>query len=351
MVRGQITWKIESEQFNACSGFFPSEYSCFRVTEPPDLSSVIEPITEERASRTLYRIELLRKIREQVLHHPQLGERLKLCQPSLDLPEWWECGRHDRDLLVGAAKHGVSRTDYHILNDPELSFLDAHKTFAQSRGAGNLSSLTPLAAGLGQPPAAPPSALAQEEKAAGPSEGRAEEGGSGAALEKAGAKGEEEEEEAGSRDRGRRQGCEPEAGSVKSDPRGTDVSADTGPKSISEKGSEEDEEDKLEDDDKSEESSQPEGKAPAAATCSCRVTRTLVSVLRVTCVRVPPNGRCQVELGVRCAPPRPGNTVFRGASSLRRVSRARGNFQIRRRGSPSRGGVRIPHASDLDNDT
>ncbi|KAK2523460.1 Chd7 [Columba livia] len=64
--------------------------------EPPDLSTMIEPITEERASRTLYRIELLRKIREQVLHHPQLGERLKLCQPSLDLPEWWECVQEEK---------------------------------------------------------------------------------------------------------------------------------------------------------------------------------------------------------------------------------------------------------------
>ena len=39
-----------------------------------------------------------------------------------------------------------------------------------------------------------------------------------------------------------------------------EVGVDSGPKSISEKGSEEDEEEKLEDDDKSEESSQPEGK-------------------------------------------------------------------------------------------
>ncbi|XP_072897973.1 chromodomain-helicase-DNA-binding protein 7 isoform X2 [Hemitrygon akajei] len=103
--------------------------------EEPDSTIFIEPITEERASRTLYRIELLRKVREQVLLHAQLDERLKLCQPSMDLPEWWECGKHDKDLLIGAAKHGVSRTDYHILNDPELSFLEAHKNFAQNKGA------------------------------------------------------------------------------------------------------------------------------------------------------------------------------------------------------------------------
>ena len=48
---------------------------------------------------------------------------------------------------------------------------------------------------------------------------------------------------------------------MKSDLKGMEVGADTGPKSISEKGSEEDEEEKLEDDDKSEESSQPEGNA------------------------------------------------------------------------------------------
>ncbi|XP_070337317.1 chromodomain-helicase-DNA-binding protein 7 isoform X5 [Equus asinus] len=227
--------------------------------EPPDLSSMIEPITEERASRTLYRIELLRKIREQVLHHPQLGERLKLCQPSLDLPEWWECGRHDRDLLVGAAKHGVSRTDYHILNDPELSFLEAHKNFAQNRGAGNISSLNPLGVGFGQTPAVTSSAHVQDEKAVGQAEGKAEESENTAAQEKAEGKEEEEETDGGEKDSKRE--CGAEASSVKTELKGMEVSADTGPKSISEKGSEEDEEEKLEDDDKSEESSQPEAGA------------------------------------------------------------------------------------------
>ncbi|XP_014647040.1 PREDICTED: chromodomain-helicase-DNA-binding protein 7 isoform X2 [Ceratotherium simum simum] len=225
--------------------------------EPPDLSSMIEPITEERASRTLYRIELLRKIREQVLHHPQLGERLKLCQPSLDLPEWWECGRHDRDLLVGAAKHGVSRTDYHILNDPELSFLDAHKNFAQNRGAGNISSLNPLAVGFGQIPAVVSSAHVQDEKVVGQTEGKVEESENAAAGEKPAGKEEEEETDGGEKDS--KQECEAEASSVRNDLKGVEAAADPGPKSISEKGSEEDEEEKLEDDDKSEESSQPEG--------------------------------------------------------------------------------------------
>ncbi|XP_017654714.1 chromodomain-helicase-DNA-binding protein 7 isoform X1 [Nannospalax galili] len=226
--------------------------------EPPDLASIIEPITEERASRTLYRIELLRKIREQVLHHPQLSDRLKLCQPSLDLPEWWECGRHDRDLLVGAAKHGVSRTDYHILNDPELSFLDAHKSFAQNRGAGTISSLSALAVGFGQTPPVISSAHAQDEKVTEQVEGKVEESEPSPVKEKSNGK-EEDEVDSGAKDN--KQECEAEASSVKSELKGAEGSAEPGSKSISEKGSEEDEEEKLEDDDKSEESSQPEAGA------------------------------------------------------------------------------------------
>ncbi|KAL2090640.1 hypothetical protein ACEWY4_012903 [Coilia grayii] len=103
---------------------------------PIDHALLVEPITEERAARTLYRIELLRKIREQVLRHPLLGQRLQLCQPSLYLPVWWECGKHDRDLLIGAAKHGLSRTDYYILNDPQLSFLEAHRNYVRKENHG-----------------------------------------------------------------------------------------------------------------------------------------------------------------------------------------------------------------------
>uniref|UniRef100_A0A8C0VXU1 DNA helicase n=1 Tax=Castor canadensis TaxID=51338 RepID=A0A8C0VXU1_CASCN len=99
----------------------------------PDTTVYVEPITEERAARTLYRIELLRKVREQVLRCPQLHERLQLCRPSLYLPVWWECGKHDRDLLIGTAKHGLNRTDYYIMNDPQLSFLDAYRNYAQHK--------------------------------------------------------------------------------------------------------------------------------------------------------------------------------------------------------------------------
>ncbi|XP_069508223.1 chromodomain-helicase-DNA-binding protein 6 isoform X2 [Ambystoma mexicanum] len=102
----------------------------------PDSNISLDPITEERAARTLYRIELLRKVREQVLKHPNLHERLKLCHPSLYLPVWWECGKHDQDLLVGTAKHGLSRTDHYIMNDPQLSFLDAYQNYSQHKKIG-----------------------------------------------------------------------------------------------------------------------------------------------------------------------------------------------------------------------
>ncbi|XP_006005388.1 chromodomain-helicase-DNA-binding protein 8 isoform X2 [Latimeria chalumnae] len=111
--------------------------------EYPDPMLFVEPITEERASRTLYRIDLLRRVREQVLRHPQLDERLQLSQPGPELPEWWECGRHDRELLLGVARHGVSRTDYAIMRDPEFSFLAAHIAYLQSRPVQSRCS-TPL---------------------------------------------------------------------------------------------------------------------------------------------------------------------------------------------------------------
>uniref|UniRef100_A0A8C1NLR3 Chromodomain helicase DNA binding protein 9 n=1 Tax=Cyprinus carpio TaxID=7962 RepID=A0A8C1NLR3_CYPCA len=130
---------------------------CRRVCRLPaiegdamDSSLAIQPITEERASRTLYRVELLRKIREQVLRHPQLYERLALCQPGPDLPVWWETGSHDRDLLLGAAKHGVSRTDYHILRDPELCFMAAQRNYSQKKGTAAQVQAQNQAPSLGQ---------------------------------------------------------------------------------------------------------------------------------------------------------------------------------------------------------
>ncbi|CAH8678580.1 unnamed protein product [Schistosoma rodhaini] len=83
---------------------------------------VIDPISEERASRCLSRIDLLVRIRNNILQHPDLEERLKLCQSSSDLPGWWIPGKHDKELLFAAAKHGLARTDLNILQDSNSSF-------------------------------------------------------------------------------------------------------------------------------------------------------------------------------------------------------------------------------------
>ncbi|KAG8442016.1 hypothetical protein GDO86_010983 [Hymenochirus boettgeri] len=233
---------------------------CHMATKPDDdicdLSSIIEPITEERASRTLYRIELLRKIREQVLNHPQLNERLKSCQPSIDLPEWWECGKHDRDLLVGAAKHGVSRTDYHILNDPDLSFLEAHRNFAQNRGSGQPGSLpivVPPGSSYSETPPIMPSTPNPEEKTLGNEEVKSEKAEDLVVKEEIEVK---EEKIDDAEDNCVKQESDPEGLEIKNEIKIGEVTP-AGPKSFSEKGSEEDDE-KLDDDDKSEESSQAE---------------------------------------------------------------------------------------------
>lgn len=64
----------------------------------------VEPLPSDRARKALEKIDLLRKIREEVICNPHFIERLNLCLPSLDLPEWWIPGKHDQDLVLAAAR-------------------------------------------------------------------------------------------------------------------------------------------------------------------------------------------------------------------------------------------------------
>jgi len=88
----------------------------------------VDQLSPAKARQILDRVDLLSKIREEILSHPHLEERLSLCQPSGDTPDWWQTGKHDKELLLGAAKHGLGRTDITILNDPDFSF---HKLLAR----------------------------------------------------------------------------------------------------------------------------------------------------------------------------------------------------------------------------
>lgn len=128
--------RLERKLDDTLTEYFKAFYAmCKRVTgrrlseEEENLPISVDPISEERASRCLARIDLLSKIREEILTHPELDERLQLCQQSMDLPDWWQCGKHDKDLLVGAARYGLNRLDFNLMNDPELSFKDVVKQF------------------------------------------------------------------------------------------------------------------------------------------------------------------------------------------------------------------------------
>ncbi|XP_028283528.1 chromodomain-helicase-DNA-binding protein 8 isoform X3 [Parambassis ranga] len=103
--------------------------------DPTEISQTVAPITEERASRTLYRISLLRRLRERVLPHPALEERLPLTPSSSELPAWWSIPEHDRQLMLGASLHGVSRTELSIFSDPQFTFSQSRDEFIQNQQA------------------------------------------------------------------------------------------------------------------------------------------------------------------------------------------------------------------------
>lgn len=105
------------------------------TTEEETLLISVDPVTEDRAARCLARIDLLSKIREDIVLASDLDEKLTLCQPSIDLPDWWISGKHDKDLLIGAAKYGLNRLDLNLMHDPDLSFNDVLKQAEEEAAA------------------------------------------------------------------------------------------------------------------------------------------------------------------------------------------------------------------------
>lgn len=76
---------------------------CASVSEL--VAASVEPVAEDKARKVLERVDFLSRVREEVAALPDLAQRLdRLAVPALDLPEWWIPGRHDTDLVLGAAR-------------------------------------------------------------------------------------------------------------------------------------------------------------------------------------------------------------------------------------------------------
>lgn len=65
----------------------------------------VDRLPEERARRVLERVDLLNRLRNDIIPHPDLKEALELALPSKDMPDWWIPGKHDHDLLKGVSKY------------------------------------------------------------------------------------------------------------------------------------------------------------------------------------------------------------------------------------------------------
>jgi len=98
--------------------------------EEKGLEGIIDDISEDHAKLILDRLELLSKLRE-VYKHPKLDERLKLCQNNPDTPDWWQPGKHDRELVRAVLKHGIYRSEVFILNDVDFCFNELEKRFTK----------------------------------------------------------------------------------------------------------------------------------------------------------------------------------------------------------------------------
>lgn len=101
------------------------------LEEERGLDGLIDEIGEDHAKLILDRLELLSKLRE-IAKHPKLEERLKLCENNLDTPDWWEPGKHDRELVRAVLKYGLYRSDQYILNDTEFPFAESEKHYVRS---------------------------------------------------------------------------------------------------------------------------------------------------------------------------------------------------------------------------
>lgn len=93
------------------------------LDEEKGLEGIIDDISEDHAKLVLDRLELLSKLRE-INKNSRLDERLQLCNKNLDTPDWWEAGKHDKELIKAVLKHGLYQSEHYIMNDSEFCFRD-----------------------------------------------------------------------------------------------------------------------------------------------------------------------------------------------------------------------------------
>ena len=125
---GQLDKKLDEtlgDYFNAF--YYMCKKVCNKIDENDQLPAIdfmVESISEDRATRCIQRVELLNKLRQEIVNNENLEERIKLCKTSVDLPDWWIPIKHDKELIIAATRYGITRTDYYYLNDSEFTFKD-----------------------------------------------------------------------------------------------------------------------------------------------------------------------------------------------------------------------------------
>ncbi|KAI8096416.1 SNF2 family N-terminal domain-containing protein [Halteromyces radiatus] len=81
----------------------------------------LDLVPYDKARRSLKRIAQMKRLREEIIVHPDFDVNLMAARKTSGLPSWWKVPDHDRALLHGICKHGYSRSDL-LLADSELPF-------------------------------------------------------------------------------------------------------------------------------------------------------------------------------------------------------------------------------------
>ena len=83
----------------------PAKSSSSRFLFSELVSGSVEAVSEDKDRKVLERVDFLSKLREEVVTLPDLKEKLEQhAELALDMPEWWVPGKHDYDLVMGAAR-------------------------------------------------------------------------------------------------------------------------------------------------------------------------------------------------------------------------------------------------------